>query len=83
MEPGRLSFEEETMERRTKRLQVKLSSDEHKKLKIVSDHVGVGLSDYVRPLLMSAVEREIEERSLRPALPHRSPFAPASAQERK
>jgi hypothetical protein len=59
-------------------IHIKLSDDEYKNLAVVACHVGVGISDFVRPIIFDAVKREIEQRSLRAALPRRAQSAPLS-----
>lgn len=56
---------------RTKQINVKISEDEHHYLQIVAAHVGITMSDFLRPILVAAVEREIERRGLRVVMPRR------------
>jgi hypothetical protein len=54
---------------RKKNLHILLTEEEHKKLLVVTAHMGLEISHFIRPLLMSSIEKEIDARNLRAALP--------------
>jgi len=66
---------------RFKQIHIRITEDEWKNLRVVTTHAGVGISDYCRPAIFERVERDIDRRRLRDALPRRSQSAPALAQK--
>ena len=59
-----------------------LSEDEIRNLRVAAAIVGVGISDFVRPLIFERVEELIEQRGFRNGLPRRAASAPAKSPQK-